>query len=116
MQMVALIPGVSRSGITILTGLRCNLSAARAAEFSFLLAIPVIAGASFKTLLSSDGIEFVKNNFAAVAVGNIASFVAGILAISSLLKLISNRGLKDFGWYRIVLALILIVLCIFGVF
>ena len=115
MQMIALIPGVSRSGITILTGLRCNLSAARAAEFSFLLAIPVISGASLKTLLSSEGIEFVKNNFAAVAVGNLVSFTAGMLAISFLIKLISNRGLKDFGWYRIGLALLLVVLCIFGV-
>lgn len=115
-QAVSLIPGVSRSGITILTGLRNNLSAERAAEFSFLLAIPIIAGASFKTLLSSSGIDFVKNNMAAFAVGNIVSFISGILAIGFLINLISKRGLKDFGWYRIILAMLLIFLMLIGLF
>jgi undecaprenyl-diphosphatase len=114
-QAIALIPGVSRSGITILTGLMSNLSASKAAEFSFLLAIPVIAGASFKTLLMDGGIAFVRDNFTAVAVGNITSFIAGILAISFLIKFISKRGLKDFGWYRIGLALILIILGVAGI-
>lgn len=113
-QTFALIPGVSRSGITILTGLRNNLSAARAAEFSFLLAIPIITGASFKTLLSHDGIDFVKNNMAAFAIGNIVCFISGILAINFLIKLISKRGLKDFGWYRVILAVILAALVLFG--
>ncbi len=115
-QALALIPGVSRSGITILTGLRNNLSAARAAEFSFLLAIPIIAGASFKMLVSKEGIDFIKNNMAAFAVGNIVSFASGILAISFLINLISKRGLKDFGWYRVGLASLLIVLYFVGVF
>ncbi len=115
-QALALIPGVSRSGITILTGLRNNLSAARAAEFSFLLAIPIIAGASFKMLVSTEGIDFIKNNMAAFVVGNIVSFVSGILAIGFLINLISKRGLKDFGWYRVGLASLLIVLCLFGAF
>lgn len=115
-QALALIPGVSRSGITILTGLRNNLSAARAAEFSFLLAIPIITGASFKMLVSKEGIEFVKGNMAAFAVGNIVSFVSGILAISFLINLISKRGLKDFGWYRVGLATLLTIFCLVGVF
>lgn len=115
-QALSLIPGVSRSGITILTGLRNNLSAARAAEFSFLLAIPIIAGASFKTLLSSDGMNFVKHNFAAFTIGNIVCFVSGMLAINFLIKLISKRGLKDFGWYRVILAVILIILSLLGLF
>ncbi len=109
-QTLALIPGVSRSGITILTGLRNNLSAERAAEFSFLLAIPIITGASLKTLLSNGGMEFVKNNMAAFAIGNIVCFIAGILAINFMIKLIANKGLKYFGWYRIILAAVLIVL------
>jgi undecaprenyl-diphosphatase len=114
-QALALIPGVSRSGITILTGLRNNLSAARAAEFSFLLAIPIIAGASLKTLVSSSGIDFVKNNLMAFTVGNIVCFVSGMLAISFLIKLISKRGLKDFGWYRVILAILLAILVIIGI-
>lgn len=113
-QAIALMPGVSRSGITILAGIRNNLSAERAAEFSFLLAIPIIAGASLKTLLSHDGIEFVQNNFAAFAIGNIVCFVSGILAISFMIKLISKRGLKDFGWYRVIMAIILAILLLLG--
>ena len=113
-QMLALIPGVSRSGITILTGIRSNLSAKRAAEFSFLMAIPVTAGATFKPLLSSGGIEFIKTNFLSFAVGNIVSFIFGMMAINFLIKLISRRGLKDFGYYRIALAAILTVLLIVG--
>jgi undecaprenyl-diphosphatase len=114
-QALSLIPGVSRSGITILAGLRNNLSVARAAEFSFLLAIPIIAGASLKMLLSSSGIDFIKNNLMAFTIGNIVSFVSGILAISFLIKLVSKRGLKDFGWYRIILAVLLTTLLLIGV-
>lgn len=114
-QVLAFIPGTSRSGITILTGLRSNLSAARAAEFSFLLAIPVIAGASFKTLLSSGGISFIRDNMVAFTLGNIASFVAGILAIGFFTRLLSKRGLKDFGWYRIGLAAVLIIFVMIGI-
>jgi undecaprenyl-diphosphatase len=114
-QALALIPGVSRSGITMLVGLRNNLSATRAAEFSFLLAIPIIAGASLMTLLSSDGIDFIQNNMAAFIVGNVVCFISGILAINFLIKLISKRGLRDFGWYRVVLAAILIILVLLGI-
>lgn len=113
-QAIALVPGISRSGITILTGIRNNLSAARAAEFSFLLAIPIIAGASLKTLISSNGIAFVQNNLAVFLVGNIVSFISGILAVSFLIKLISKRGLKCFGWYRVGLASLLIIFSIAG--
>jgi undecaprenyl-diphosphatase len=114
-QACALIPGVSRSGITILTGMRNNLSAEKAAEFSFLLAIPIIAGASLKILLSHEGIALIQNNMAAFLVGNIVCFISGILAINFLIKLISKRGLKDFGWYRVISALVLIVLILTGV-
>jgi len=113
-QMLALIPGVSRSGITILTGLRSNLTAKKAAEFSFLMAIPITAGATFKTLLSSGGMEFIKTNFLSFAIGNIVSFAFGMVAINFLIKLISKRGLKDFGYYRIILAAVLTILLLIG--
>lgn len=114
-QAIALIPGTSRSGITILAGLRSNLSAARAAEFSFMLAIPTIAGASLKVLLLDDGWSFAVANPGIVVVGNVFSFLSGILAVSFLIKLLSKRGLKDFGYYRIGLALVLSVLLITGI-
>lgn len=113
-QAIALIPGTSRSGATILAGLRSNLSAKRAAEFSFMLAIPTIAGATIKVILLDGGWSYIINNPGVVVVGNIVSFMAGILAISFLLKLLSKRGLKDFGWYRIGLAGILSILLITG--
>ncbi len=114
-QAFALVPGVSRSGITILTGLRNNLSAERAAEFSFLLAIPIIAGASLKMLVSSEGIEFIRNNSTAFVIGNVVCFISGTLAINFMIKLIEKRGLKDFGWYRVILAAILTVLLLLGI-
>jgi undecaprenyl-diphosphatase len=110
MQAVALIPGTSRSGVTILTGMKTGLSAARAAEFSFLLAIPIILGASLKTTVSSGGRDFLADNLDIVLIGNLASFISGILAVSFLIKLLSRRGLSDFGWYRVALALVLTVL------
>jgi undecaprenyl-diphosphatase len=95
-------------------GLRNNLSAARAAEFSFLLAIPVLAGGSLKTLASSKGQALISDNFGVFLVGNIVAFASGMLAISFLLKLLSTRGLKDFGWYRIAMGVLLSILLITG--
>jgi undecaprenyl-diphosphatase len=95
--------------------MKCGLSAKRAAEFSFLLAIPIISAASFKVLLTNDGLNYVKDNLGAVIVGNLVSFIAGLLAVKFLINLISKRGLKDFGWYRISLALILTILLLTGI-
>lgn len=114
-QTLALIPGVSRSGITILTGLKMNLSAARAAEFSFLMAIPVLAGGALKTLFSSDGIDLINKNMDLFIIGNITAFIAGMFVIKFLIKWIEKRGLKDFGWYRIFLAAILTTLLLTGI-
>jgi undecaprenyl-diphosphatase len=114
-QAISLIPGTSRSGITILVGLRSKLSAAKAAEFSFLMAIPIIAAASLKILLSSDGLNFVKSSTGQFLVGNLVSLVSGMIAISFFIKLLSSRGLKDFGWYRVSLAAVLIILVATGV-
>lgn len=114
-QAIALVPGTSRSGITILAGLRSNLSAARAAEFSFMLAIPTISGATIKVMLLDGGWSYVTSNFGVVLVGNIVSFISGLFAIGFLLRLLSIRGLKDFGWYRIGLAVVLSVLLLAGI-
>lgn len=114
-QTLALIPGVSRSGITILTGLRLNLSSARAAEFSFMLAIPVLAGGSLKVLMSESGKQFIQNYPGQFIVGNLVAFASGMLAISFLIKWLSRRGLKDFGWYRIASAIVLAILLVTGI-
>ena len=109
-QVVALIPGTSRSGVTILAGLRQNLSAARSAEFSFLLAIPTIFGACLAVLITPGGQEFIKNNIGIFLVGYITSFIAGLLAVKFFIGILTKRGLRDFGWYRLGLAGILIIL------
>ncbi len=114
-QAVALIPGTSRSGITILVGLQSKLSAAKAAEFSFLLAIPIIFGASLKVFLLDGGIDYVSQNVGVVIVGNIVSFGAGLLAVSFLIRLLGTSGLKWFGWYRIGLGVVLSILLITGI-
>ncbi len=110
MQALALLPGTSRSGITILTGLRRNLSAERAAELSFLLAIPTIAGASLKVLLGAEGRAFIVAEWPAILAGNIVSFISGYIAIRFLISLVNRRGLAPFGWYRIALAAVLLLL------
>lgn len=102
-QVLALIPGTSRSGITILAGLFRGVSFKAAAEFSFMLAIPTISAAILHTLLFKDGIKFVGDNLTVVLVGNITSFVCGLIAVKTLVKLLRKKGLKPFGWYRIAL-------------
>lgn len=109
-QSVALIPGTSRSGMTILAGQHVGLSAVEAAKFSFMLAIPTITGATLKVALSSDGRSFFSQNLDLIIWGNIASFLAGILAVRFLISVLSKNGLKYFGWYRIVLGVVLAVL------
>jgi len=103
-QAIALIPGVSRSGITITTGMFMGLSRSQAARFSFLLAIPIIAGSAAGVLLKeSDGLS--TGNWQ-LAIGTIAAFISGLLAIKFLLRVISKVGLKPFAIYRIILAII----------
>lgn len=109
-QCTALISGSSRSGVTMLAALKMGFSKARAAEWSFLMSIPIIFGASMKVLVSDKGIEFVKHNTVAFVLANVVSFIAGMLAIHVLLKLLQQKGLYWFGWYRVVLAIVLIIL------
>jgi undecaprenyl-diphosphatase len=105
-QALALIPGVSRSGITITTGMLVGMGRVQAARFSFLLAIPIIAGSALGVLLK-DGDNLTIDG--ALVVGMLAAFVSGLIAIKFLLKVIGNYGLKPFAYYRILLALIVLV-------
>lgn len=111
-QALALVPGTSRSGATILAALAIGLTAKKAVEWSFLLAIPTVAGAIVLTMLSSDGVRQLSDNFWQVAVGNLASFIVGLLAIEVLIGLLSRSSLRIFAYYRISLAIILVILVI----
>jgi undecaprenyl-diphosphatase len=109
-QPIALVSGSSRSGVTMLAAIKLGFKTKVAAEWSFLMSVPVIAGASIKVLLSDSGMNFIRNETAAFVVSNVISFVTGILAIHILLRILSKKGLYWFGWYRIALAAILIIL------
>ena len=109
-QVLALIPGTSRAAITILAGLSLGMKRTLAAEWSFLLAIPIVAAAIAKVLFSPAGLEFISQNFVAAFVGNVVSFTVGILAINYLLNLLRRRSLRPFGVYRLSLAALLLIL------
>ncbi|MDY5986555.1 MAG: undecaprenyl-diphosphate phosphatase [Lachnoclostridium sp.] len=108
-QMLALIPGTSRSGATIVGALLIGVSRETAAEFTFFLAIPVMFGASFLKLLKF-GFHFTGAEFGLLMLGCIVSFLVSVVAIKFLMGYIKKNDFKVFGYYRIVLgALILMI-------
>ncbi len=103
-QALALIPGVSRSGSTIVTGIFQGISRVEAARFSFLIGIPAIAGAGLLTGMKvmKEGLDV---SITALTTGFISSFILGILSVHFLMTFLRKRGLFVFGVYRILLAL-----------
>ena len=105
-QIAALIPGISRSGATMTAGIFSGLDRKQAAKFSFLLAIPIIAGSALGILLKDgDSLNIGSELF----IGMITAFASGLFAIRFMLGIIAKVGLKPFAYYRIVLALIVFV-------
>ena len=107
-QVLALIPGTSRSGATILGAILLGASRFVAAEFSFFLSIPVMFGASFLKLVGF-GFNFSNSEVVILLVGMITAFIVSILTIRFLLGYIKKNDFKVFGWYRIVLGMIVIL-------
>ena len=110
-QVLALIPGTSRSGATIIGGLLIGAARGVAAEFTFFLAIPVMFGASFLKILKF-GFHFTGMEVFLLLLGCVISFVVSVFAIKFLMQYIKNHDFKVFGYYRIVLGVI--VLLYFG--
>ncbi len=108
-QILALIPGVSRSGITISTGLFSGLTVQSAARFSFLLATPVVLGAGMWGLFTLTSLD---TSFLVLVTGFVSSFLFGFIAIEFFLGLVDNLGLIPFALYRIALALAVIFLVV----
>ena len=106
-QVLSLIPGTSRSGATILGAIILGTSRYVAAEFSFFLSIPVMFGASALKLVKF-GLVFTGMEMAILLTGMIVAFVVSVFAIKFLLGYIKNNDFKAFGWYRIVLGLLVI--------
>ena len=107
-QMLALIPGTSRSGATIIGALLIGVSREVAAEFTFFLAIPVMFGASLLKLIKF-GLAFTAVEFGLLMLGCVVSFVMSIIAIKFLMGYIKKNDFKVFGYYRIVLGAIIII-------
>lgn len=108
-QALALIPGTSRSGATILAGRVSGLSYAQSAEYSFLIAIPILGGAILRSLGQTETMELLSSSLVPVMVGTAVAFVSGWLAIDFMLKVLRTQGLRLFGFYRIILALALLL-------
>ena len=107
-QVLSLIPGTSRSGATILGAIILGTSREVAAEFTFFLAIPVMFGASLLKLLKF-GFAFSCIEIAFLLIGMITAFIVSVLAIKFLVNYIKKNDFKVFGWYRIVLGLLVII-------
>ena len=106
-QVLSLIPGTSRSGATILGAMLIGVSRSVAAEFSFYLAVPVMLGASLLKLIKF-GLFMTGTEFVILAIGMISAFVVSIIAIKFLLGYIRKKDFKFFGYYRIVLGIIVL--------
>lgn len=106
-QLLAVIPGTSRSGATIVGGIMIGMSRKLAAEYTFFLAIPTMAGASLLKLLKA-GFAFSSTEIIILLLGMAVAFVVSILAIKFLMSYIKKHDFQVFGWYRIVLGVIVI--------
>jgi undecaprenyl-diphosphatase len=109
-QAIAVIPGVSRSGSTITAGLFAGLDRVAATRFSFLLGIPITAGAVLKVFTEPGIMEQFQQEKAAVIVGVLTALVSSLFAIRFMLRFLSKHGLYIFGYYRIVLGLMLLLI------
>lgn len=107
-QVLSIIPGTSRSGSTIIGALVIGVSRVAAAEFTFFLAVPVMIGLSFLKLLKF-GFVFTGAELIVLAVGCVVAFLVSLAVIKFLMSYIKKRDFKIFGWYRIVLGLVLLL-------
>lgn len=113
-QCIAMIPGVSRSAATIIGGMQQKLTRKFAAEFSFFLAVPTMAAATGYKLLKAfmDTPEILQDthNLLILAIGNVVAFVVAMLAIKSFIGYLQNHGFRLFGFYRIVVGILIIIM------
>lgn len=108
-QVLSIIPGTSRSGATIIGALLLGVSRVAAAEFTFFLAVPVMFGLSAIKILKF-GISFTITEFLFLVIGMITAFIVSVLVIKFLMGYIKKHDFKIFGWYRIVLGILVILL------
>lgn len=112
--LAAVFPGTSRSGATIIGALILGVARTAAAEYTFILAIPVMFGASLLKIVKF-GFDFTGKELALLGIGCVVSFVVSVLVLRFLMRLIKTHDFKPFGWYRIALGIVVIALVIFKV-
>lgn len=114
-QVLAMIPGVSRSAATIVGGLAQGLNRIKAAEFSFFLAVPtMLAATGYKMLTFHQDIGFKSEHVQPLLIGNLVAFVVALIAIKAFIGYLTSNGFRLFGWYRIVLGSIILTLLALG--
>ncbi|MBL8010856.1 MAG: undecaprenyl-diphosphate phosphatase [Flavobacteriales bacterium] len=116
-QCLAMVPGVSRSAATLIGGMAQGLTRKHAAEFSFLLAVPTMFAATAKSLYDylDEGGAFTGEHLRLFAIGNAVAFVVAVLAIKGFIAYLQQRGLAAFGWYRIAVGGVLLLLMALGI-
>ncbi|MEG0518269.1 MAG: undecaprenyl-diphosphate phosphatase [Bacteroidales bacterium] len=117
-QCIAMIPGVSRSMATIVGGMAQGLTRKAAAEFSFFLAVPTMFAATsykiLKLIMDPNGIQIIKDNMLTLLVGNVVAFIVALLAIRFFISFITKFGFKAFGYYRILVGGVILILMLLG--
>lgn len=115
-QCISMIPGVSRSASTIVGGMSQKLSRKAAAEFSFFLAVPTMFGATVKKLFDfyQDGFVISQEQINLLLIGNIVAFIVAMLAIRYFITFLQTSGFRIFGWYRIIVGGIILILLLSG--
>jgi len=117
-QCISMIPGVSRSAATIIGGMSQGMSRKQAAEFSFFLAVPTMFAASAYKLLKgykeNPTVFFDSDRVQLLALGNLVAFIVAMLAIRFFINMLNRYGFRAFGWYRIVVGSLLLILWFAG--
>lgn len=117
-QCISMIPGVSRSMATIVGGMAQKLTRKAAAEFSFFLAVPTMFAATLfkmlKIFMEPNGLDIIKENMGILLIGNIVAFIVAMAAIKFFIGFVTKYGFKAFGWYRIILGGIILVMLMTG--
>ena len=117
-QCISMIPGVSRSMATIVGGMAQKLTRKAAAEFSFFLAVPTMLAATLfkmlKIFTEENGAQILKENLDTLIIGNIVAFIVAMLAIKLFINFVTKYGFKAFGWYRIIVGGVILIMLLTG--
>lgn len=113
-QIISIIPGISRSGATIIGGMSQKLTRKAAAEFSFFLAVPTMFAATALKLLENYK-NFDAGDIKLLALGNIVAFIVAMLAIKTFISFLTKHGFRLFGWYRIIIGFFILILLACGI-